>query len=165
VALLQEIRRHPTMPLHGPEHHALVPGIILTTYRNLGGPVTPEMIKTALRRGMDVAGGACAFLGLCGASAGVGAAFSLLLGASPVTPRERRLVKQITLQALQASALTIGARCCQQECWLALRQAAQVSGHYLPITLPAESPLPCRQWQQNQECLGAACPLWPAGST
>ncbi len=72
VALLEEIRRHPAVPLHGPEHHSLVPGIILAAYRNSGGTVTPEMLQTALRRGKSMAGGACAFLGVCGAAAGVG---------------------------------------------------------------------------------------------
>jgi hypothetical protein len=165
VALLTAIRRHPALPRHGPEHHSLVPGIILTAYRNLGGPVTPEMLKTALRRGQSIAGGACAFLGVCGAPAGVGAAFSLLLEANPVKSKERQWVKQITLAALSASALTTGARCCQQECWQALRQAARISGQYLPLSLKAEAPLICQQWQQNQECLGAACRLWPGANS
>ena len=103
LALLEEIRRHPALPRHGPEHHSLVPGIILAAYRNSGGPVTPEMLQNALRRGKSLAGGACAFLGVCGAAAGVGAAFSLLLDATPVKSQERQLIKQITLQALQAS--------------------------------------------------------------
>jgi SAM-dependent methyltransferase len=160
IALLKEIRRHPAIHLHGPEHHSLVPGIILTAYRNLGGPITPEMLQTALRRGQSIAGGACAFLGVCGAPAGLGVAFSLLLEANPVKPRERQWIKQITLEALQASAQTTGARCCQQECWLALQQAARLSGRYLPIPLNADTPLICEQWPQNKECLGTECPLW-----
>ncbi len=104
LALLEEIRNHPAVPRHGPEHHSLVPGIILAAYRNSGGPVTPAMLQTALRRGKSIAGGACAYLGVCGAAAGVGAAFSLLLDANPVKPQERQAIKQITLAALQASA-------------------------------------------------------------
>ena len=119
------------------------------------------MLQTAIRRGQSLLGGACAFLGACGAAAGVGVAFSLLLGATPVTSQERQLVKQITLEALQASAQISGARCCQRESWLALRQAARLSETHLPFTLRAESPLHCRQWQQNRECLGTECPLWP----
>ena len=159
LALLEEIRNHPAVPRHGPEHHSLVPGIILAAYRNSGGHVTPAMLQSALRRGKAMAGGACAYLGVCGAAAGVGAAFSLLLDANPVKPQERQAIKQITLAALQASANLTGARCCQQESWLALRQAAQISGQYLPVALKAEAPLSCRQWQQNQECLGVECPL------
>jgi hypothetical protein len=161
LALLQEIRRHPAIPMHGPEHHSLVPGIILAVYRTLGAPVTPEMLQTALCRGKSIAGGACAFLGFCGAATGVGAAFSILMSANPVKAKERRLIKQITLESLQASAQTTGARCCQQECWQALRQAARLSRQYLDLPLPAEVPLLCRQWEQNKECQGAECPLWP----
>ena len=51
LALLRETRRHPAISLHGPEHHSLVPGIILAAYRNLGGPVTPEMLQTASKPG------------------------------------------------------------------------------------------------------------------
>jgi hypothetical protein len=127
IVLLRESRRHPAISMHGPEHHSLVPGIILVAYRNLGGPVTQEMLQTALRRGNTIAGGACAFLGVCGAAAGVGVAFSILLNANPLKAKERLLIKQITIKSLEASGLTSGVRCCQQECWQALRQAAELS--------------------------------------
>ena len=162
LALLRETRRHPAIPLHGPEHHSLVPGIILTAYRNQGGSVPLEMLQTALRRGKTIAGGSCAFLGVCGAAAGVGIAFGLLLGANPVKAKERQLIQQISLEALQASAATPGARCCQRECWQALRQAARLSRQYLNISLPAAAPFSCEQWPRNTECLRADCPLWPA---
>ncbi len=92
IALMDEIRRHPAITCHGPEHHVLVPAVILTAYRNLGGGVTPEMFETALARGQAVPGGACGFMGVCGAAAGVGIAFSLLLGANPEKPARRRQV-------------------------------------------------------------------------
>ncbi len=160
IALLQEIRRHPSIPPHGPEHHMLVPGVILAAYRNLGGEVSPEMLRTALRRGQAVPGGWCAFTGACGAALGVGVAFSLLLGANPVKPGERRQVQQITQAVLKEQAAFAAARCCQRDSWLALRKAAELSRDYLPIALKADSPLRCTQARQNRECLGAACPLW-----
>jgi len=45
IDLLQEIRRHPAIPLHGPEHHIMVPGIILAAYRNTGGRSRPPCCK------------------------------------------------------------------------------------------------------------------------
>lgn len=160
IALLQEIRRHPAIPLHGPEHHMLVPGVILAAYRNLGGEVSPEMLRTALRRGQAVPGGWCAFTGACGAALGVGVAFSLLMGANPVKPGERQEVQQITQAVLKEQAAFAAARCCQRDSWLALRKAAELSREYLPIALKAEAPLRCTQAHQNRECLGRACPLW-----
>ncbi len=61
IALMAQIRRHPSVPVHGPGHHALVPGVILSTYRNLGGELSDALIRTGIRRGAQVAGGACGF--------------------------------------------------------------------------------------------------------
>jgi 7,8-dihydro-6-hydroxymethylpterin dimethyltransferase len=160
IAFLQEMRSHPAIPLHGPEHHILVPGIILATYRNLGGDVSPDLLCTALQRGRGVPGGYCAFTGACGAGVGVGLAFSLLLGANPVKARERQQVQQITQAVLREQASLAAARCCQRDSWLALKKAAELSKNYLPIALRADFPLHCRQAHQNRECLGTACPLW-----
>ena len=160
IALLQEIRHHPAIPLHGPEHHILVPGIILATYRNLGGEVSPDLLRTALKRGRGVPGGYCAFTGACGAAVGVGIAFSLLLGANPVKARRRQQVQQITQAVLQEQSGLAAARCCQRDSWLALKKAAELSKEYLPLALRADFPLPCRQAHRNRECLGTACPLW-----
>jgi MoaA/NifB/PqqE/SkfB family radical SAM enzyme/SAM-dependent methyltransferase len=161
VDLLQEIRRHPAIPLHGPEHHLMVPGIILATYRNLGGQVPRTMLQTALRRGKTVPGGYCAYTGGCGAALGVGIAFSLILRASPVKARERQQVQQVTQAVIQAQARFAAARCCQRDSWLALKTAAALSKTYLSISLPADVPLRCQQAHLNQECLGQSCPLWP----
>lgn len=160
IALLQEIRRHPVIPLHGPEHHILVPGIILATYRNLGGEVSPDLLRTALKRGRGVPGGYCAFTGACGAGIGVGIAFSLLLNADPVKAWGRQQVQQITQAVLQEQCGFAAARCCQRDSWLALKKAAELSKEYLPLTLRADFPLRCRQAHQNRECLGTACHLW-----
>ncbi|MGQ9921556.1 MAG: DUF5714 domain-containing protein, partial [Desulfobacca sp.] len=153
IDLLQEIRRHPAIPLHGPEHHIMVPGIILAAYRNLGGQVPATMLQTALKRGRVVPGGYCAFTGACGAAVGVGLAFSLLLGASPVKARERQQVQQVIQAVIQEQARFAAARCCQRDSWLALKKAAELSKTYLPITLPANTPLRCQQAHLNRECL------------
>ncbi len=165
IALLQEIRSHPAIPLHGPEHHFLVPGVILATYRNLGGEVSPEMLRTALDRGQAVPGGVCAFTGVCGAAAGVGIAFSLLLEANPLKPHERQQVGLVMQAVLQELTPVQAARCCQRECWLALRKAAELSREFLPLTLRAEASLVCGQAHQNRECLGASCPLFKGSLT
>jgi hypothetical protein len=160
IALLQQIRQHPAIPRHGPEHHPLVAGVILTAYRNLGGEVTPEMLASGLSRGRAIPGGACGFLGTCGAVTGAGIAFSLILGADPLKARERRQVQAVTQALLQEVAAYEAARCCQRESWLVLQKAAQLSVELLPIPLAAAAPLACRQAAGNPDCLGPACPLW-----
>lgn len=161
IALLSRIRSHSSFPLHGPEHHALVPAIILSVYRRNGGQVGDEKILTAIERGSTIAGGACSFWGMCGAAVGVGIAFALLLEATPYRARERRLVMDITREVTERVARYEAPRCCQRESWIALTCASELSKKYLPVFLPAEAPLQCKQWQRNKECIGARCPLWP----
>ncbi|MFA7383586.1 MAG: DUF5714 domain-containing protein [Desulfurivibrionaceae bacterium] len=165
LALLATIRRHPAIPLHGPEHHAMVPGIILATYRNLGGRISREDILAGIERGSKVPGGVCGFWGNCGAAAGVGIAFSVLLAATPLTPKPRQQVQEITSRVLGEIAQTQGARCCQRETVTALREAALLSRRLLPVPLMAEADFVCRQFSANRECVGGQCPLWREGSS
>ena len=159
LEMMQEIRTHPSIPIHGPEHHALVPGIILATFRNLGGNVSDEMLATGIRRSSQVAGGSCAFSGICGAAAGVGVAFSLILDANPFKQQERQTVMHVVNRISQKIAENKAARCCQRESWIALRQAAEISREILPLQLHANAKYRCLQKLQNQYCMGKACPL------
>jgi SAM-dependent methyltransferase len=157
--LLDRIRGHAAVPMHGPEHHAIVPGVILATARNLGMPVSDEMIRRGLRRGRQIAGGHCAFMGACGAALGVGVAFGILLGASPVKAAERRTVQSAVAEALAPIAALEAGRCCQRDAWLALRKAAEISDKALGFRLRAEAAPKCTQMSRNAQCIGDACPL------
>ncbi len=160
ISLLKRIRSHPRIPVHGPEHHAIVPGIILSTYRNLGGEISTSVIQTGIRRGKTVSGGHCAFMGACGAAIGVGIAFSLILEATPLTPKERKIVQNVTQITLKDIARFKAARCCQRDSWIALKKAAELSEKYLNIQLKAEDRIECNQKEINKECLGKGCPLY-----
>lgn len=160
IRLLTLIRRHPAMPVNGPEHHALVPGIILSTYRNLGGDLPVSTIETGIKRGTSVAGGYCAFMGVCGAAVGVGIAFSLILEATPLTPGRRQIVQSAVQTVLSQISGLKAARCCQRDSWLALIKATELSRKYLPISLEANQPLICAQKSRNKECMGETCPLY-----
>ncbi|WP_027721231.1 DUF5714 domain-containing protein [Maridesulfovibrio zosterae] len=159
IELLKKIRRHPAIPMHGPEHHALVPGIITTSYRNSGGKIDNKVIETAISRGAKVAGGFCGFMGVCGAAIGVGAAMSAILEATPLTPQRRSTIQKGTLTALKYIAEIEAARCCQRDSWLALKAASQVSKEVLGLRLTAETHIVCDQMRSNKECMGRNCPV------
>jgi MoaA/NifB/PqqE/SkfB family radical SAM enzyme/SAM-dependent methyltransferase len=162
VALLKRIRQHQTIPMHGPEHHAIVPAVIVTAYRNAGGQVGEAALSAAIQRGATIAGGSCAFLGVCGAATGVAIGFSILLGANPLQGEKRKLLQHATARVLDHIADLEAARCCQRDCWIGLRVAADLSEELLGVRLPADEPLTCDQLDSNPDCLGADCPLWPA---
>ncbi|BCA80818.1 DUF5714 domain-containing protein [Desulfuromonas sp. AOP6] len=159
LALFDRIRRHPAIPTHGPEHHALVPAVILTTFGNLGGPISPDQIRAGIQRGSKVIGGSCAFLGACGAATGVGVAFSLLLEANPLKGVQRQQVQQLTQEVLSRIASLNAPRCCRRDGWVALKAAAELSGPLLSIPLRAEAVIGCHQQADNRECIGTSCPL------
>jgi MoaA/NifB/PqqE/SkfB family radical SAM enzyme/SAM-dependent methyltransferase len=161
LALLRDVRRHPAIATHGPEHHALVPAIIVTAYRNRGGKLPHDALRLALDRGRQVPGGFCGYAGGCGAALGVGIGLSAILEATPLTPAPRQAVTRAVGTALGAIAEHEAARCCLRDCFIALREAARLSRGLLPIPLRAEAELVCEQIRHNRECLGRTCPLWP----
>ncbi|RJP85254.1 MAG: methyltransferase domain-containing protein [Desulfobacteraceae bacterium] len=158
IDLLNTIRSHPAMPLHGPEHHFAVPGVIVSTYRNLGGDVSDADIVTAIERGRAIPGGICAFWGACGAALGVGVGFAVILKGNPLKPGERNLVQEVTGTVSRAINATTAARCCQRETWTALKTAASLSRQILPIPLVAKGKTACAQQAKNKECMGKKCP-------
>ncbi len=161
IGLLKTIRRV-SFPLNGPEHHSLIPAIILTSYRNSGGILRTEDMFEAIRRGQTVKGGSCASLGVCGAAAGVGIAFSIILNATPLTPQERQSVMRAVSEATNATSLFAAARCCQRECYNCLRKASELSGSILGIHLPADQRLVCSQSLIQKECIKESCDLYPS---
>ena len=160
LALYETIRKHPSVPKHGPEHHAMVPAIIVTAFKNSGGSVAQDALHVALTRGASVMGGACGFLGVCGAASGVGIGFAVCLGASPVKAQSRQLAQQATHAVLGEIATYEAARCCNREVWTALTIAAKLSKTFLHVKLEAAALSKCDQKKFNQYCYGKQCPIF-----
>jgi hypothetical protein len=61
LKLAHEIMRNPTIKMHGPEHHYLVPAVLLTAYYNATGEttLTPRKLKVARERAANILGGFC----------------------------------------------------------------------------------------------------------
>jgi hypothetical protein len=161
IGLMKQIRTHEAVKINGPEHHAMVAGIVIATYRNLGGSATDDMIGTAIQRGAKIPGGYCGFAGACGAALGAGIAVGILMESNPLKPVQRRSVQSLTSRIMTVLSHLEAARCCQRESWLALKELAKISADYLPVELQAREDLVCRQAAENRECLGSECPLHP----
>lgn len=162
VELMQTIRSHPLFPIHGPEHHSMVPAVILTALKNSGYPVSDKETHTAIERGKTISGGACAFLGACGAAIGVGIAASIVLKATPYDGDKRQTVQQVTRAVLARIASYKAPRCCQRDSWLALKEASAFLQEHAGKSLTVDS-FACGQFPQNKECIHEQCPLWSSG--
>lgn len=160
IALLKEIRSRQAIPMHGPEHHAMIPGIILATARNNGLGVNSGDILTGIERGSKVPGGSCGFMGSCGAATGVGIAFAVLFEATPLTPEARRKAQAATARVLTRIAEIKAGRCCQRETYIALLEVAHISEECITKKLKADDSLACSQYRDNRECIRKQCLLW-----
>lgn len=157
--LMQKIRSHKIFPLHGPEHHSLIPAVILTVMRNNGVDISDTQIITAINRGQSIPGGACAFNGICGAAAGAGIAMSVLFGADPYDGKKRQSVQKVTASVLNEIASFEAARCCQRDSWIALKTFADILKEK-GLTSFEVSKIECCQFKKNYECIKLECPLW-----
>lgn len=162
IAIFQELRSRPEFPTHGPHHHPMIPGILLAAYRNNGGAIGDEEIITGINRGTQIPGASCSFFGVDGAAIGVGIAFSVILKASPFNGKLRQTVQKIVIRVAEKIAEHPFSRCCQRECWLALKEVEAISNELTDSLIPAHSSLVCEQYKNADHCAGKSCPLFPA---
>jgi 7,8-dihydro-6-hydroxymethylpterin dimethyltransferase len=158
--LFLRLRQLPDIPMHGSEHHGLLAGLVVAAYRNCGGDVGEDDVIKAIVRANVIPGRACGYLGICGAAAAMGAAFSVILDATPLRAERRQQVLQVVAKVAMTHAMQNAARCCQRECVLALKTAAELSCGHLPVTLIANSPFRCEQSRDCVECAGSKCPFY-----
>jgi hypothetical protein len=158
--LFYRIADHPVIPMHGPEYHSIVPGVILSVFRNAGGPITDDQILEGIDRGALTPGGSCAFMGICGAATGVGIAFGIILESNPLKPSPRRDTQLIVTRALERIASLKAARCCRRESHLAFQTAAEEAVNILSAPIRAESWRACEQYELNKECIRGSCPFF-----
>jgi hypothetical protein len=164
VEILEKVMAHPAVPMHGPEHHAMVPAIIVAAVKNTGYPVPEGGVEKALERGSKVPGGWCGFYGACGAAIGVGTAMSVLTGATPLTGGTRTLANEATAYALN-KMIDGGARCCKRASRKALEAAIEFLKTRMGINLKTRQEIKCQYVRRNGECLREACPYYSNDNT
>ncbi|MFZ1913873.1 MAG: DUF5714 domain-containing protein, partial [Dehalococcoidales bacterium] len=158
--ILEQVMAHPSVPMHGPEHHAIVPAAIITAVRNTGYPVPEGAIDKAIERASKVPGGWCGLYGDCGAGVGVGIAVSVLTNATPLTGKERTLALGGTSFAL-SRMLDSQSRCCKRASRTAVEAAVDYLNDKLRIKLAKTKGIVCTYTVRNQQCARQECPYYP----
>jgi hypothetical protein len=157
--ILEKVMSHPSVNMHGPEHHGMVPAIIVTAVKNAGYPVPEGAMEKALERGSKVPGGWCGFYGACGAGIGLGIAVSCLTGATPLTGKPRALANEATAYALNRLR-DGGARCCKRSSRMAMKAAAEFLKTRMNIDLKSNDKVKCGYVLRNKECIKEDCPYY-----
>jgi len=161
VRLAEELMRSPLVKMHGPEHHYLVPAVLLTAYYNaLGQPDEKQgKLRTARQRAGNVLGGFCGFYGACGAGVGTGIFVSLITDATPLSTDAWSLANRMTAESLADIAARGGPRCCKRDTFLALRSAVAFTREHFSVELELDDTILCTFSDLNRECLQQDCPF------
>ncbi len=159
IPLMNRIRNHHRFPLCGPEHHPLIPAIILAVARNIGLGVSSADIEVGIERGRAIPGASCSYWGVDGAAVGAGAAFAVLLDSDPYHGKARTQVQRVVEKVMSRIIAYESPRCCMRECWTALRVVDEISADILGEKIPAGDDAGCKHTGKVRECTGRACPL------
>ena len=154
--ILEQVMSHPAVPMHGPEHHAIVPGAIIAAVRNSGYELLEGALDKALERASKVPGGWCGLYGDCGAAVGVGIAVSVITGATPLTGKPRTLAMTATQQAL-SRMLDDQPRCCKRASRIAIESAVDFLREHLGINLQKDEKVNCSYSLKNSQCAHEEC--------
>jgi len=164
-AIIEELRKRwvasEQLPFHGPWHHGLVAGILITSLRNNGYNFSEEHIKEALKRGLMSPAGGCGFFGICGAGAGLGVAMSMVGKSTPFHDEERTKALETSSEAIRRIAKLGGPRCCTLSTYTTLNLAVmelKKMDYELPKSKVAGR---CKSHQLNNQCHGRKCPYYP----
>jgi len=162
LALALTLMRNPAVKMHGPEHHFLVPAVLICAYHNVKGDCTSKsrQIDEASRRAQKVSGGFCGFQGACGTAVGTGIFVSVVTGATPLSKEEWRLANLMTARSLFRMAEHGGPRCCKRVTYLAIGEAVAFSAEKLGVDMKKPGEINCQFRHMNQECQKGKCPFY-----
>lgn len=165
IRLADALMGNPAIKMHGPEHHFLVPAVLITAWCTThGDDRKAEKLEAARKRAEDVKGGFCGFHGTCGAAMGAGIACSVLTGATPLATGEWRLSNLMTAACLTAIGEAGGPRCCKRDTFLAILVGRDFLNQHLDAGLPVGAKPVCTFWADNRECLMGHCPFYATES-
>ncbi|WMM24532.1 DUF5714 domain-containing protein [Tissierella sp. MB52-C2] len=164
IEMAIEIMKNPLINMHGPEHHFLVPAVLITSYYNIKDEKKNKIKKLAVAkmRAKDVKGGICGFYGNCGAAVGTGIFMSIITEATPLTKENWGLANLMTGTALIEISKTGGPRCCKRNVFTAIKTASKFADEYLETKMydyQEYKPL-CTFKSNNKECLKLGCPYF-----
>ncbi|SCG83034.1 hypothetical protein DW1_1463 [Proteiniborus sp. DW1] len=164
IEMATELMKNPSINMHGPEHHFLVPAVLLTSYYNIIDKKDMKTRKLAIAkiRAKDIKGGFCGFYGNCGAAVGTGIYMSIILEATPLTKESWGLANLMTGTTLISLAKIGGPRCCKRNVFASIKEAAKFTDEHFKIKLydyEKYSPI-CSFRLRNRECLKGECPYY-----
>ena len=157
LKMAQELMKSENVNMHGPEHHFLVPAVIVTSYYNNIGKkeFKEEKLSLTKERATKIPGGICGNYGSCGAGVGTGLAMSIITEATPLTEGSWGLANEITGHALISMGKNGGPRCCKTNTFTAIEERLDVKLYDY-----RDEKILCEFKKYNKQCIGKRCPFF-----
>lgn len=161
VTIVREMMQKDFISIHGPEHHYLDGAAFLTAYKNAGGDIKLENCLDELaKRSSKMPGAMCAYWGVCGSLASIGAALSIIHGTGPLSTDDYyKDNMEYTSAVLTKMSKIGGARCCKRNAFLSLSYAAKFVKDKYGINMET-SDIICEFSPLNKQCIGTRCPFY-----
>lgn len=163
VQLMEKIWASTAFPMHCPEHHYLIPAVLLTVYHRLKNHekgLLEEDLKIAAARSRNILAGFCGLYGACGAAVGSGIFFSVFTDTTPYSTDTWGPANRITAECLMEIANLGGPRCCKRVCFSSIMTSTKFMKEYMELDIGDLSPISCRFHDLNAECKEKLCPFY-----
>ncbi|MGM9665168.1 MAG: DUF5714 domain-containing protein [Eubacteriales bacterium] len=166
VEIVREMMHKDQISIHGPEHHFLDGASFLVAYKNAGGDIDLSSCLDELeKRTVKMPGAMCAYWGVCGSVASVGASLSIIHGTQPLSTDEYyKDNMEYTSGVLAEMSKIGGARCCKRNAFLSLSHAVRFANGKYGTTMESED-IVCEFSSLNKQCLGEKCPFHRKGKS
>ncbi len=161
--LFEQAWKNVDFPMHCPEHHYLVPAVLLTVCRKLRNDEKTQLVRDlniAEQRAKNLLAGFCGWYGACGAAVGSGVFLSLLTDTSPYSTDTWALVNRLTSNCLREISAMGGPRCCKRVCFATLKTTAVFLRKNLDLDIREPQSIKCGYHHRNTECKKTACPYY-----
>lgn len=161
IEIFRNITQMDFVRMHGPEHHILDGGALLTAFYNAGGNIDLEKsLEELMSRGIKMPAGMCGMWGVCGAVTSVGAALSIIAKANPDKVEEPWGTNmECTSMAVAKLGEIGGPRCCKRNGYLSFKEAIEFVNKYYDVTLDYEE-IKCIHSHINVQCIKERCPFY-----
>ncbi|MDO4518424.1 MAG: DUF5714 domain-containing protein, partial [Bacillota bacterium] len=160
LLLLESVMELQSVHMHGPEHHGIVPMVLLTACRNNGLEFDyDDAIRETYARSSQLPGGTCGFWGVCGAASGAGIFVSIIRGINPLSTEEWGKGLDFVADCLHSIGKIGGPRCCKRTSRTAIIDGVKFAEREFGLSFP-RSQIKCTYVEENEECIGIRCPYF-----
>lgn len=161
IKIAKSIMHKDFINIHGPEHHYLDGAAFLVAYKNAGGfiDIDPALDELA-NRTIKMPGAMCGQWGICGSTASVGAALSIIHKTGPLSSDDfYKDHMEYTSAVICAMSKIGGPRCCKRNAFLSLSYGIKLVKEKYGVKMEVEDII-CEFSSFNQQCIKCRCPFY-----